>query len=92
MLQCNLNKSNISKKMIIIAKREKNNAITELKLDSGVVYSRKQMVDAIKNGKKVKSKSASGPDVHIVRVNNEEYLRTDNNSVDKDNLDNSPNF
>jgi len=61
--------------------------------------SRSDVVKNIKSGltyltilKSEKGKWRKGQEVHTIKVGNEEFVRTDKNSVAKDNLENLPEF
>jgi len=55
---------------------------------------RTEVVNNIKNGKtyvtifKEQDKWKKGQDVHIIKVGNEEFIRTDKNQIARDNLEN----
>jgi hypothetical protein len=57
---------------------------------------RQKVVDLIKSGKrfvtatKSNDKWTKGEDVRIIKIGSSEYIRTDNNSVEKDNLGKLP--
>jgi len=63
------------------------------------ISSRTDVVSNIKNRltymtivKNAKGNWRKGQEVHTIRVGNEEFIRTDKNSVAKDNLENLPEF
>lgn len=85
---------------------ENHNHITDLfihkdagvKVKAGDTYSRQSVVDVITKGAsfntiyKENSTWKNGAKVEIVRIDNENYLRTDSNNVKKDNLGELPEF
>lgn len=85
---------------------ENQNYITDLfihkdagdKVEAGATYSRQSVVNAIVDGTsfntiyKENNKWKDGDEVSVVRIDNENYLRTDSNNVKKDNLGELPEF
>lgn len=80
---------------------DKNTYIDEVRTES--IYSgpksRWTVVTDIENGKLIKTavkhsdgKYYEGQDVHVITVNGSKYLRTDKNSVARDNLENLPTY
>ncbi len=68
-------------------------------IGSGATKTRGLVVKEIKDGKTYttilktdKGEWRKGQDVHIIEVDNEEYLRTDANETGTDNLENLPEF
>jgi hypothetical protein len=64
----------------------------------GQEWTRSQVVSAIERGKsfvtilRTNNKWKKGQDVHIITVNNVKYIRTDQNRIASDNLENLPEF
>ncbi len=61
--------------------------------------SRSDVVSNIENGytyctiiKSTEGKWDRGEDIHIIKVGSNKYIRTDNNTTNKDNLENLPEF
>lgn len=62
-------------------------------------FSKEQIIFFIENGFSVKTayeiskkEWEKGSQVNIVKLNDKKYLRTDNNKIERDNLDNLPNY
>ena len=66
---------------------------------SGFIEKRSQVVSNIESGysyctilRNKEDKWNKGEDVHVVKVDGEKFIRTDNNKTKKDNLENLPEF
>ena len=69
---------------------EINKHIERVKGSGGLIFSRQEVVRLLKNGKKITT--VRGAEVSIVNVKGIEYIRTDKNSIEEDNLGELPTF
>lgn len=79
-------------------RKDENDVLTKFKLNNGDILSRAKLVEEVNEREKEPSKekilsgSPVGPTIHVIVINGKNYLRTDKNSIAKDNLDNLPTF
>lgn len=86
-------------------RNNENNVLTNVKMRDSLesnsiekTYTKEQVISLIEKGKKIKTaykkdnKLVEGSIVKIVVLDGKKYLRTDNNKIAKDNLDNLPFF
>ncbi|MBP7068890.1 MAG: DUF3892 domain-containing protein [Methanothrix sp.] len=64
--------------------------IENVKGSGGLIFSRQEVVNLLKSGKKITT--VQGAEVSIVNVHGIEYIRTDKNSIEEDNLGELPTF
>ena len=64
--------------------------IEKVKGMAGELFSRQEVVRLLKSGKKITT--VRGAEVSIVNVKGIEYIRTDKNSIEEDNLGELPTF
>ncbi len=78
----------------IVKKKEKEGVITHVLLEEGSTLSRQDVVNRMKGGEKFYSKpdGSAGTEIHIYTRNGVDYLRSDNNEEEKDNLDELEDF
>ena len=69
---------------------EINKHIEHVKGMGGLIFSRQKVVSLLESGKKITT--ALGAEVSIVNVKGIKYIRTDKNSIEKDNLGELPTF
>ncbi|MDD3334837.1 MAG: DUF3892 domain-containing protein [Eubacteriales bacterium] len=69
-------------------------SISRIKTTNDIEKLRQTVVADIENGHQIKThpSNGGGAEVHVIQVANTKYLRTDRNSVAKDNLGNLPQF
>ena len=72
---------------------------TEKGFEKGFEETREKVISKLKDEKiyftiykKPNGKWKKGEKVHIIKIKNKEYIRTDNNKTEKDNLGNLPEF
>lgn len=75
------------------------NALNENELSEKKEFSKDQIIFFIENGFSVKTAYEinekewnKGSQVNVVKFKDGKYLRTDNNNIEEDNLDNLPNY
>jgi len=64
--------------------------IDKVKMKTGDIVTRQNVVKLLENGKKIIT--APGAEVSVVTVKGNKYIRTDKNSIEKDNLGSLPEF
>jgi DNA-binding LytR/AlgR family response regulator len=64
--------------------------IENVKGVAGEIFSRQEVVSLLKSGKKITT--VQGAEVSIINVKGIEYIRTDKNSIEEDNLGELPTF
>lgn len=75
---------------IIGKKDDSNGALIKVKLSGNVEETKAQVITFINGGHTYKT--SGGATVRVVRGRSGDYLRTDANNTEKDNLENVPNY